>query len=467
MKYLLAVSLPLLLVPLAHAAPEDAAARFVDLWNLDGERNARFVEVFSDSFVQKRSPQRLAQMLTMLSSDNGDIEIAEIIDSGPDKIAFTARSVEDKWVEIALNLDADERVAGMQIRRMPAPAKPSDSGLSLDQIVARLESDLATRADAGEFSGAVLLARRGEPLFARAYGLADREQGRANTLDTPINLGSINKMFTGLAITQLVAAGKLDFDATVGTYLPDYPNAVVRDQVTLHQLLTHTSGMGLYWNDAYLAAKDQISDLQGFLATFVDEPLRFPPGSEFGYSNSGPVVLGLIIEAVTGTSYYDYVRQHIYRPAGMTHSDHYAKTEQASGKATGYYVPQGKTAAISNQTDLGNIGSPAGGGYASANDLLRFANALFDGTLIAPEYREVMTTNKLSGAQRNGYGYLYGDAQVNGRRYIGHNGGAPGINAEFSVFPESGITLIVLSNSDHAASPVADQVRQWLGYAKL
>jgi len=148
----------------------------------------------------------------------------------------------------------------------------------------------------------------------------------------------------------------------------------------------------------------------------------------------------------------------------MVNTDHYDKFENVSGKATGYFVPRGagpNGELISNFEDLGRIGSPAGGGYASANDLLRFAKALYDGTLIDAEHREMMTSDRTGG----GYGYLYGVDSLNGQRFIGHNGGAPGINAEFSHFPELGYTLIVLANLDHAASPVADKARAWIAYS--
>jgi CubicO group peptidase (beta-lactamase class C family) len=148
-------------------------------------------------------------------------------------------------------------------------------------------------------------------------------------------------------------------------------------------------------------------------------------------------VLGLVIEAVSGQDYYDYIREHVYQPAGMEHSDHYTKGESASGKANGYYVPRepGATELESNARFRGNIGSPAGGGYASANDLLDFANALYDGTLIDAKHREEMTTAKVSERpEKGGYAYLYGDGRINGKRYVGHNGGAPGINAQLSIF---------------------------------
>jgi len=143
------------------------------------------------------------------------------------------------------------------------------------------------------------------------------------------------EMFTGLAIAQLVAQDKVAYDDMVGKYLPDYPDEQVRDEVTVHQLLTHTSGFGSYWTDAYTQAKNYLRRVSDFAQLCSAGPLALEPGSNFEYSNCGPVVLGLIIEAVSGQNYYDYIRAHVYAPAGMQHSDHYNKVETDSGNNPG------------------------------------------------------------------------------------------------------------------------------------
>jgi len=460
----------LVMLPLVFAGSEQAPSRYVEYWNAGEGRAAQNEEVFSRDFLERRGPDGLARIMKMVYADNGEITLQNITANSEKQVVFVASSQQGKWMEISLDLAPDMKIAGMGINRVPAPPGDGDTGLNEAQIVAKLETYMNDRAAAGNFSGSVLLARQGEVLFAQAYGLADREKGIANTLDTPINLGSMNKMFTGLAIAQLVAQGKLAYSDTVGKYLPDYPDQQVRDEVTLHQLLTHTSGLGSYWNETYNQTKNDLTRVQDFAGLCAQEPLQFEPGSKFAYSNCGPVVLGLIIEAVSGQDYYTYIRSHIYTPAAMQHSDHYTKGETESGKAIGYFVPDepAATELISNFDDLGNMGSPAGGGYASAKDLLGFAIALYNDSLIDAEHREEMTSYKVQEEPDDGYGYayLYADERINGRRYIGHNGGAPGINAEFSVFPDSGYTIVVLSNSNFNASPVADQIRQWIGYRK-
>jgi len=461
------VLISLVLLQTVFAAGEQSADAFVNYWNSGSSRAEQNKRVFTEEFLSRRGPDGLAMIMEMVYGDNGDIAIHSITSSNAEQVQFLASSQKGHWLEITLDLASDQRISGMGIGFTSAPPEDKDKGMDLEQLSSKLEQYMNSRAANGEFSGSIALVKDGKPVFARAYGMADIESGRENTLDTPINLGSMNKMFTGLAITQLVAQDKLAFSDTVGKYLPDYPNQQVRDEVTVHQLLTHTSGLGSYWTDEYEQVKDGITSVSDFADLFASQPLAFDPGNEMRYSNSGPVVLGLIIEAITGQNYYDYVRNKIYKPAGMTHSDHYSKTETASGKAHGYYVPRdgSSTELISNQETLGNIGAPAGGGYASANDLLKFATALYDGTLIDAQHREQMTTSKSPGSHSGGYAYLYQDGRINGKRYVGHNGGAPGINAEFAVFPDDGYTIVVLSNTDHNASPVAEQVRQWIGFA--
>lgn len=464
--FLTTLLLNTLLLPLAQADTELAAKRFTDYWNAGAGRASQNEAVFTEAYLQRRGGENLAGLMNMLYADNGEITLQDI-DSPDDKsVQMKASSEKGNWLEISLDVSEDSKVAGMAVQFISRPSDESDKGLNDEQIADTLNRYMEERVAAGEFSGSVALAKNGELLFAQAYGLADIDSGAKNTLDTPINLGSMNKMFTGLAIAQLVAQGKLAYTDKVGQYLPDYPNQQVRDEVTIHQLLTHTSGIGSYWNDAYMQDKNDLESVSDFAALIADQPLLSEPGADFNYSNGGPVVLGLIIEKVSGENYYDYVQTHVYEPAGMAHAGHFDKSENVSGKATGYFVPHesGTSEMISNFEDLGRIGSPAGGGYASANDLLAFAGALYDGRLLDAEHREEMTSYKVKMGPDDGYAYLFGDFRANGERYIGHNGGAPGINAEFAVFPDSGYVIVVLSNMGENASPVADKIKDWVAF---
>jgi CubicO group peptidase (beta-lactamase class C family) len=352
--------------------------------------------------------------------------------------------------------------------KQPGPAAAPAKKLSEAEMTESLTAYLEGLAKEDRFSGVVLVARDGKPFFVKAYGLADKSKNLANNPETKFNLGSMNKMFTAVAIAQLVEQGKLSFDDKVGKVLPDYPNKEVANKVTVRHLLTHTSGLGSYWNAKFDAGRATIKTVADYLALFADEPLLFEPGARFEYSNSGYIVLGAIIEKVTGQSYYDYVREHVYKPAGMTNTDAYQITDATGNLAMGYTAmgPDDKPTNGPRRENTGtrpNRGGPAGGGYSTAGDLLRFATALRDHRLLSAESTELITTGKVDMGRGGKYGYGFGEQQVNGYRVYGHNGGAPGIASDLSIFQEPGYVAVVMTNYDPPLMmPVVRKVREML-----
>jgi D-alanyl-D-alanine carboxypeptidase len=314
------------------------------------------------------------------------------------------------------------------------------SPISQAELVRRLSTSVDSLAKTGEFSGVTVLARNSAPVFERAYGLADRERGIVNNLQTAFNLGSINKAFTQIAILQLSAAGKLDLDSTLRAYWPDYPNKAVAQKITIRQLIRHTSGIGGDIFDAPTGGtRHDVRTLNDYLALFVNEPLQFEPGTTNAYSNAGYVVLGLLIERLSGQDYYTYVREHILEPAGMTHTGSYFVDSLPLNTAIGYTsgeenAPPG-AALHPNTQELPGRGSSAGGGYSTAQDLLKFLQAL----------REHRIPNGLPAG-------------------LGIAGGSGGINGVVDGALPGGYDLIVLANLDPpAAMRVARMVRGWLG----
>jgi D-alanyl-D-alanine carboxypeptidase len=313
-------------------------------------------------------------------------------------------------------------------------------------ITAGAEAYLAALAERDLFAGTVLVARGGAPLFVRSYGFADREAKVANAEGTRYNIGSITKTMTKAALLLLRDEGKLDLAKTVRTYLPDYPSKIA-DEVTLQQLVDHRSGMGDIFGPAFDARKDGLKSLADYRALFVDAPLEFAPGTDDRYSNAGYVVLGLVIERVSGRSYYDFVRDRILKPAGMTDSDWPLATDRAWPRATGYTTrtaqPGPPGPRRNNAAFLPARGSSAGGSYSTAADLLRFARALPQ-ILGTASYRELM------GIPR--------EAPANAKPGVAWGGGAPGVNASVQV--EGAWEVIVLANVD---PPAAEEVGRNLG----
>jgi CubicO group peptidase (beta-lactamase class C family) len=337
-----------------------------------------------------------------------------------------------------------------------------------DQALAgSIDAYVRSQAASDAFSGAVLVTHDAQHVYSAAVGFADRERGNTNHIETLFNLGSINKSFTAVAIAQLAEQGLVAFDAPIATYLPWYPQPVA-GAITVHHLLTHRSGLvQSYLNDRFRAIESTLERMIDYLPVFDDVPLLFPPGSRTSYSNAGYVVLGAIIEVVSGETYYDYVRKHIYRPAGMGRSDSYRTTDHVPNLAVGYTFqgPGGMPLTTRQRNDalLELRGSSAGGGYSWLQDMWRFAEALTRGSLLSADTVEVVTSGKEplqpSGPLVVAYGFL--DRRSRGTRIVENTGGAPGVSASLQMYRDLGYTVVVLANYDPpAATTIATRIEQ-------
>jgi CubicO group peptidase (beta-lactamase class C family) len=366
--------------------------------------------------------------------------------------------------------------------------RPRPDGLVSAEEWQAYGDELAQRAAAGAFSGAVLVAKGGRPVLERGFGMADRTRGVANTTQTKFDIASLGKMFTGVATARLVAEGALAFDDTIGAFALGFPPEVDR-KVTVHHLLTNTSGMG----DAALLRRadgpEPPHTLVGLMARIVTEPLRFEPGSRFGYSNDGFIVLGAIVERVSGCGYADYVREHVFHPAGMTDTDvRVYRPSEIPTMARGYTLAgqtgqappagpppgpplgpgQGSTAPPGppREHDEVRIGNPSGGGYSTVVDLLRFAQALTSHELLSPALTETLLAGKVAagrpGPGEDGYAYGFSDRRINGVRIVGHNGGSPGYEGQLDLYPDGGYTVVLLTNQDQVLAPALRESEEML-----
>jgi D-alanyl-D-alanine carboxypeptidase len=323
---------------------------------------------------------------------------------------------------------------------------------------------VAARADrlAGEdeLSGAVLIAKDDRVLFGHAYGLADRKRRIPNTIRTRFRIGSMNKMFTAVAILQLVEAGKVEVTAPLGTYLRDYPNRDVATKVTIHQLLTHTGGTGDIFGPDYDAHRRELRTLADYVKLYGKRGLDFEPGSQWAYSNYGFILLGAVIEQVTGHSYYDYERAHIYAPARMTRTGSLPEDRAVPDRSIGYTRPSAATPWAPNTDTLPYRGTSAGGGYSTVEDLARFAHALLSHKLLSPDSTNRLLAGKVETGAGTRYAYGFEDARDgHGNGWVGHGGGAPGMNGDLRIYPKSGYVVAVLANLD---PPAAQGISEYL-----
>ena len=348
-------------------------------------------------------------------------------------------------IELAVTADDPPRMLGAKLQLIPPPPDLAVPRLSEAEALAVLskEIDAATRED--QFSGALLVARNGKVLFEKTAGRADRERNVPVTADTQFRIGSMNKMFTAVAAMQLIEAGKLSLDGTVGKYLPDYPNKEIAGKVTIRQLLTHKGGTGDIFGPEFEKNRLTLKAPADYLKLYGDRAPAYEPGSSFRYSNYGFVLLGAIVERVSGMSYYDYVQKNVFAPAGMTATGSLPESEIVAKRAAGYMKREGKW--ISNADTLPWRASPAGGGYSTLGDLLRFAEALQSGKLVSKSMLAEATR-----VQADRYGFGLGIQGEGAWQSFGHGGGAPGMNGDLRIIPRQGYVVVALSNLDPPAA---------------
>jgi len=438
----------------AQAPSAELKARAAALFEaLASFEPARFEAVaqsnFTPELLARRTPDERRQMVERIKHDFGTLTLAGMEDAGGGKVALVVHGTGAMQgrIELAFESSAPHRISQMLIRveagaggslpgLPPPPVRPTmtaaELGGTLDAYVGKL-------AETGAFSGVVLVAKDGVPIYRKAFGLSNREARNANTVDTRFNLGSINKVFTKTAIGQLISQGKLALGDTIGKLLPDYPNAQAR-AATVEQLLTHRAGVADFFGPAFDGTpKSRFQSNADYYRFVAPQPLLFEPGSASRYCNGCYVVLGAIIERVAGQPYEDVIAAHVYKPAGMTGAGPFHADHLPQNVALGYTRQgQGTGGALTNAAGMHGVsGSAAGGGYATALDLLAWENAMRDGRLLDPKMTAWFFESGPPAPGRNKAG-------------IGFAGGAPGINA--SIESDGSWTVIALANLDPPAA---------------
>jgi CubicO group peptidase (beta-lactamase class C family) len=295
------------------------------------------------------------------------------------------------------------------------------------------------------FSGYLMVAQHGKPVYARGFGRADRNEAAPPGPDTTFRIGSVTKQFTAVAILRLQQQGKLRVTDTVRTHLPDYPET--GDRITIHHLLTHTSGIPSYTDrpDNDPTKRHTVAEK---VAIFSNEPLEFEPGKQFRYSNSGYFLLGAMIEAVSGKPYAEYLTDEVFAPAGLLRT-HYGDAPGDADAAEGYELTEMETTVLAPPIDMSNPFA-AGALRSTPNELVAWDAALRGNDLLTPASRAAM----LSGERESGPGlgpgakYAYGVnvGELLGRPYASHNGGINGFANFFTRFPDDEIVVVAYSN---------------------
>jgi len=319
--------------------------------------------------------------------------------------------------------------------------------------VAAPAQDIAVKADeylnsfvnAKQFSGSVLIARDGKVLFSGGYGMANLEHNVPNSTKTKYRLGSITKQFAATAILQLEERGKLKVEDSICLHVTECPETW--KPITIHNLLTHTSGIPNFTSFPEYRREWMLpSRPPETTKKFRDKPLDFPPGSQFRYSNSGYILLAVIIEKASGESWESFTRKNIFDPAGMHDSGHDTHASILPHRATGYWMEAGQWA----NSAFHDMSIPIGGGdlYSTVEDMLKWDQALYTEIILTKK-----SLDKAFTPFKSGYAYGWSTGELFQKRRIGHGGGINGFVTNFDRFPEERTTIVVLSNFNGSPVP--------------
>ncbi|MCH7839507.1 MAG: beta-lactamase family protein [Planctomycetes bacterium] len=438
------------------------------------EKTRAFIEShFTDRFRNFAPMEQHLEVIGELYSQSRGFEFYGIrkyeAKTPPTEFVVILRNkLTQSWEAFVLKIEQEPpyKIAGFQFAPARPPSDlPPPKKLSDVEMAKALEAHMDRLVEADAFSGAVLLAKDGKVLFKQAYGLASKRFNVPNKTDTKFNLGSMNKMFTSVAILQLVERGKLSLEDPLSKFLStDWLPQEITEKIRIKHLLTHTSGLGSYFNETYMnSAKALFRNLDDYKPLITDSTLAFDPGTDWQYSNTGMFLLGVVIEKATGQDYFDYIRDNVYKPAGMINTDCYEMDKPVPNLAMGY----SKDASDDGPGWTNNLykhvirGGPAGGGFSTVEDLLRFDIALRSHKLLSAEFTELVWSAKPD-LKSPDYGFGFGVSGTPENRIVGHSGGFSGISSKLDIYLDSGYTVAVMSNYDHGSHPVSSKAWEWI-----
>jgi CubicO group peptidase (beta-lactamase class C family) len=336
--------------------------------------------------------------------------------------------------------------------------------ITLSELKQQLFKFIKKLNDKDAFSGSILVANGKDVLLKTSVGLANREWKQKNQVDTRFSIGSMNKMFTAISALQLIEKGELNFDDKLVQFVDKswLPEGDV-ELITVRQLLTHTSGLGNFFNSDFNASNKEIyRDLDAYKPLVSGAPLLFSPGTRNRYSNSGMLMLGLIVEKVSGLSYYDYIQQNIYDQAGMSKSGSFELDSVTPNLAIGYLKRSHSEGWVNSTYTRAVKGSPAGGGFSTVSDLHKFALALTNYQLLGKTLTEQAYSAKTQYNSAFWYGYGFSVSGTLDDRVVGHGGAYLGVDARLDIHLDSGFIVVILANQSDVVAPVRREINQLL-----
>jgi len=365
----------------------------------------------------------------------------------------------DLWYQISLSVTQSKphKISSIRIETTENTTLASVPILTEQVAVEQLEKYIDTLSESGVFSGSVMITKGNNVLIEKAAGQASKRFSSNNTIQTRFNLGSMNKMFTSIAILKLVETGKISLTDDINKLLKIKGKATGFEKIQLQHLLSHSSGVGRI--DCDKGDISIVNDWQTCMTKIIDMTLNFTSGSRFSYSNDGMFILGLIIEQTTGKTYDQYTQEVVLTPAKMTRTANLDLQFPVENAAIGYSFYGKQNTWRNNLFIHDKKGGPAGGGYSTVGDLNKFASALLSYKLLSKAMTDKAITAKTEfGASQ--YGFGFGVWQQNGKRVIGHNGAFPGVSSQLNIHLDSDYVISVLSNHSFGANPIIAKIDQ-------
>lgn len=409
--------------------------------------------LLSPAIAQDERDAFLAE-LVVAARDSGGLEVVDVRSNPrqPDMLQIAVKARRGSAIGLlvlAADAKQSDRLGQASLFPMDDPALyagwPKDK-VSHERIAEVARAALDKLVVGSDFSGCLTIRSAKETILDECRGLAERSFGVPVDQQTRFHIASLGKMFTAVAVAQLVEAGKLSWDATLAQLLPEYTDRETARRITVWQLLHHTAGLGDFMVPEYFQNREKFIDPADYLDLIARQPKLGEPGKDWNYSNAGYVLLGRIVEKVSHENYFDYVQRHVFAPAGMTASGFDRLDEIVPKLAVGYYregifSPEWKAAWLK----LGAKASPAGGGYSTNSDLLRFAQALREGKLLKPATVSKLFEDAVP-AGPGAYAAGFGDRLSHGAHIRGHAGGIEGTTANLQIVWESGAAVALTSN---------------------
>jgi CubicO group peptidase (beta-lactamase class C family) len=418
-------------------------------------------EAYAPEVWRRSNEDRVVQFYATLYGRSRGFEVDSLRATPTEAAALLRAKLTGLWESLSVRVKPTppHRIvdfsASFSIKRPKHPL--SDAGRSDAERVREVDRLARKLSEADAFSGVVLLANGDSVLYLGAFGEADKRRGIRMRPDTRFALASITKPFVTVAVAKLAEQGKLSWEDPLGKFFPDFRLTQAREKVRLKHLVTHTSGLREGFSDG---PPDSMDDYVRGVALAQGDSLLYEPGTRSVYTNANFELLGAVIELASGRPFYEYIREHVFRPAGMEHTDFdELRGVPAAQRAIAYekqYTDAGVRVVSAWTPPEPGVEYPApfAGVHSTARDLFRFARALRSGLILRPETVDLLFSPKPE-AGNWGYGF---DILDDERGLVGHGGTYTGMSNSLDMFTRSDYTAVILSNYTAARSPLREAI---------